>query len=235
MAIKVNVEKMKLGFTEEKKEIYVVRADRGSVIDTEKLSEEVAMDTGARPKQVKMVLTSMLDSILKWMEEGHGVRLDGFGTFLPVVKSNTGETSDDASVKRIVIRFIPSRVLSTRTNGISYDTSFVDDEVEESTPSQPGSGGSVGGSGDELTCISLPEPYVAYSAQYLIERLRCETRALFLCLIGAFHAANFAPRVAHHSAERCATLSLRDAQPSRERCSIIHRSTPAHQPLFTAK
>lgn len=151
MAIKVNVEKMKLGFTEEKKEIYVVRADRGSVIDTEKLSEEVAMDTGARPKQVKMVLTSMLDSILKWMEEGHGVRLDGFGTFLPVVKSNTGETSDDASVKRIVIRFIPSRVLSTRTNGISYDTSFIEDEAEESSPSQPGSGGSVGGSGDELT------------------------------------------------------------------------------------
>ena len=67
MAIKVNVEKMKLGFTEEKKEIYVVRADRGSVIDTEKLSEEVAMDTGARPKQVKMVLTSMLDSIINSM------------------------------------------------------------------------------------------------------------------------------------------------------------------------
>ena len=56
MAIKVQVDKMKLGFTDEKKDIYVARADRGSVIDTTKLSEEVAMDTGARPKQVKMVL-----------------------------------------------------------------------------------------------------------------------------------------------------------------------------------
>ncbi len=37
MAIKVQVEKMTLGFTDEKKEIYVARADRGSVIDTEKL------------------------------------------------------------------------------------------------------------------------------------------------------------------------------------------------------
>lgn len=36
MAIKVQVDKMKLGFTDEKKEIYVARADRGSVIDTEK-------------------------------------------------------------------------------------------------------------------------------------------------------------------------------------------------------
>lgn len=164
MAIKVQVEKMKLGFTEEKKEIYVARADRGSVIDTSKLSEEVAMDTGARPKQVKMVLTSILDSILKWMEEGHGVRLEGFGTFLPMVKSNTGETADEAGVKRIVIRFIPSRSLSSRTNAISFDTSFADYEDEPTTPDSgsgsqgsgsqgsgsQGSGGGVGNDGDEI-------------------------------------------------------------------------------------
>lgn len=163
MAIKVNVEKMTLNFTEDKKEIYVARADRGSVIDTEKLAEEVAMDTGARPKQVKMILTSVLDSIVKWMEEGHGVRLEGFGTFLPVVKSETGETAEEAGVKRIVTRFYPSRVLSMRTNAINIDTTRMEDGMNADGPSDEGGGGSqdqgggssgsgnTGGSGDIIT------------------------------------------------------------------------------------
>lgn len=159
MSIKVSVGKMTLNFTEEKKEIFVARADRGSVIDTEKLAEEVALDTGARPKQVKMVLTSILDSIIKWMEEGHGVRLDGFGTFLPVVKSETGDTADKAGVKRIVTRFIPSRTLSARTESISIDTTLVegidmpsDEPGPDSGGGTPGGGGNPGsgGSGDEI-------------------------------------------------------------------------------------
>lgn len=141
MAIKVNIEKMKLGFTDEKKEVYVARADRGSVIDTEKLAQEVALDTASRPKHVKMILTAVLDSITKWMEEGHGVRLEGFGTFLPVVKSEASDTAEDAKVKKIVTRFIPSRVLSVRSNSINIDTTRPDDEAASS-------GGSSGGSGN---------------------------------------------------------------------------------------
>ena len=141
MAIKVQVDKMKLGFTDEKKEIYVARADRGSVIDTEKLSEEVALDTASRPKQVKMILTSIQDSILKWMEEGHGVRLEGFGTFLPMIKSDTGETAEEAGVKRIVIRFIPSRTLSAKTNAISIDTTRFEEIASDGGSGDAGGGG----------------------------------------------------------------------------------------------
>ena len=160
MAIKVNVEKMKLGFTDEKKEIYVARADRGSVIDTDKLSEEVALDTLSRPKQIKMILTSIQDSILKWMEEGHGVRLEGFGTFIPMIKSDTGDTAEEAGVKRIVIRFIPSRTLSAKTNAISIDTTRMEEIASDGGSNDaggggstdPGSGGGVkpGGSGTEI-------------------------------------------------------------------------------------
>lgn len=153
MAIKVNIEKMKLGFTEEKKEVYVARADRGSVIDTDKLAEEVALDTASRPKHVKMILTAVLDSITKWMEEGHGVRLEGFGTFLPVVKSESGETAEDAKVKKIVTRFIPSRVLSVRANAININTTrsefetVTDDVVSGGSGNQGGTGSDSGGSG----------------------------------------------------------------------------------------
>lgn len=158
MAIKVNVEKMTLGFTEEKKEIYVARADRGSVIDTEKLAEEVAMDTGARPKQVKMILTSILDSIVKWMEEGHGVRLEGFGTFLPTVKSDSAETAEEAGVKRIVTRFYPSRILSAKTNAINIDTTRMEELAADGSEDAGGGGstdqgggsGKPGGSGTEI-------------------------------------------------------------------------------------
>lgn len=120
--MKVQVEKMVLGFTKDKQEIYVARAKRGSVIDTQKLAEDVAVDTGQRPRQVALVLTSIIDTMVKWMEEGHGVRLDGFGTFLPAVKSDSDMEKDKVGVATLRVSFVPSRELSRRVKSISYST-----------------------------------------------------------------------------------------------------------------
>ncbi|MGN0484202.1 MAG: HU family DNA-binding protein [Lachnospiraceae bacterium] len=143
MGMKVQVEKMTLNFTKEKQEVYVARAKRGSVIDTQKLAEDVAVDIGQRPRQVQLVLTSIIDTMVKWMEEGHGVRLDGFGTFLPSVKSDSDPEQDKASVTTLRVTFIPSRELSRRVKAISYST-----DGSLATPSAPSTGTPDGGGDD---------------------------------------------------------------------------------------
>ncbi|MGN0089575.1 MAG: HU family DNA-binding protein [Alloprevotella sp.] len=141
MGMKVQVEKMTLNFTKDKQEIYVARAKRGSVIDTQKLAEDVAVDTGQRPRQVALVLTSIIDTMVKWMEEGHGVRLDGFGTFLPAVKSDSDPDKEKAGVATLRVSFMPSRELSRRVKAISYTTDGDEPSADESGT---GSGGDDG-------------------------------------------------------------------------------------------
>ena len=135
--MKIQVEKMTLNFTKEKQEIYVARAKRGSVIDTQKLAEDVAVDTGQRPRQVALVLTSIIDTMVKWMEEGHGVRLDGFGTFLPSVRSDSDAEKEKAGVASLRVTFLPSRELSRRVKAINYST----DGDETSTDAEGSSSG----------------------------------------------------------------------------------------------
>lgn len=138
MSVAIEVKKRKLHFTEEKKELYVASADRGDVIDTEKIAQFVAQDTGARPAQVKMILTSLIDSMMSWIEEGHGVRLGNFGSFQPSVRSRSSENPDEVGVKRVRLTFYPSRELSTRLGDVSYSihneykTTDDDDDADSS-------------------------------------------------------------------------------------------------------
>ena len=46
MGMNVKISKKVLHFTKEKKEIYVAQADRGDVIDSDKIAELIAKDTG---------------------------------------------------------------------------------------------------------------------------------------------------------------------------------------------
>ena len=132
MGITVKVSKRTLNFSGTTTEMYVATADRGDVISTKKLAEYVAQDTGARPAQVRMILTSVIDSMVGWLEEGHGVKLDGMGTFLPAVRSQSSTDKDKAGVKHIRISFYPSRDLSTKARAMSYN---IEDEDETSASS----------------------------------------------------------------------------------------------------
>ena len=87
MSLNLKVTKKTLHFTKEKKEVYVASPDRGNVIDAEKIADLIAKDTGTRPAQVKMILDTLIDSMMAWLEEGHGVQLGSFVSFHPSVKS----------------------------------------------------------------------------------------------------------------------------------------------------
>ena len=145
MGVTVKVAKKVLHFTKEKKEIYVARADRGDVIDSDKIAMLIAQDTGARPAQVKMILNTLTDSMITWLEEGHGVKLGNFGSFMPSIKSDSNEEMEKVGVKRIRLTFYPSKDLSRRVSSIGYSIDNLpkteeDNETETTNPT-PDDGG----------------------------------------------------------------------------------------------
>lgn len=148
MALDIKIEKRKLNFQDDKNEVYVAVLDRNNVIETDKMANEIAIDTGARPAQVKMIINTLTDRMMAWLEEGHGVRLGELGSFLPSVRSQSGETADEASIKRVRMVFYPSRTLSRRVAAISTNTVSV--EGEETNTGTDDTGGN-GGSGDAGT------------------------------------------------------------------------------------
>lgn len=138
MPLDIKIEKRKLNFQEDRKEVFVAVPDRNGVIDTDKMARSIAKDTGARPAQVQMILNSMVESVMEWLEEGHGVRFGKLGSFLPSVKSKSADCADDAEVKRVRIAFYPSRELSRRVANISINT--VSDEKPSAGLVESGSG-----------------------------------------------------------------------------------------------
>jgi predicted histone-like DNA-binding protein len=138
MGVNVKIRKKVLNFTEEKKEIYVAEADRGDVIDAKKIAKLIAQDTGARPAQVEMILNSLTNSMITWLEEGHGVKLGNFGSFMPSVRSDSNEDPEKVGVKRMRLTFYPSKDLYTKVGAISYSKESLK-YSEEETPETGGS------------------------------------------------------------------------------------------------
>lgn len=145
MPVNVKVRKRTLYFTEEKKEIYVAEADRGNVIGPDKIAELIAKDTGARPAQVKMILNTLTDSMIAWIEEGHGVKLGNFGSFMPSVKSASNEDPSKVGVKRTKLTFYPSKTLADKVREVNISTenpyNSDDAEAEPETPDTGNDGG----------------------------------------------------------------------------------------------
>ena len=143
MGVNVKIRKRTLNFTEEKKQIYVAEADRGDVIDAKKIAQLIAQDTGARPAQVEMILNSLTNSMITWLEEGHGVKLGNFGSFMPSVRSASSEDPDEVGVKRMRLTFYPSKDLSKKVGSISYSKENLksSNDKEEDDNTTPGESG----------------------------------------------------------------------------------------------
>ena len=139
MGVNVKIRKRTLNFTEEKKQIYVAEADRGDVIDAKKIAQLIAQDTGARPAQVEMILNSLTNSMITWLEEGHGVKLGNFGSFMPSVRSASSEDPEEVGVKRVRLTFYPSKDLSKKVGSIGYSKESLkssdDKEEDDKAPS----------------------------------------------------------------------------------------------------
>lgn len=145
MGVSVAIQKQVLNFDENKKTMYVAKAQRGDVITSDKVAKYVAQDTGARPAQVKMILDTLVDSMMGWIEEGHGVKLGDFGSFMPTVKSASSEVAKEAGVKRVWVTFYASKELKERLDGVKYSTE--NEYVTAGTEDDSSSNGNSGDSG----------------------------------------------------------------------------------------
>ena len=147
MGVSVIVQKRVLKFTENEKTVYVAKAQRGDVIMPDKIAKYVAKDTGAPQAQVKMILDTLVESMMDWIEEGHGVKLGNFGSFMPTAKSASSEIPEEVGVKRMWVTFYASKQLKERLDEVKYST--VNDFAAEVEKDDSGSssGGDSAGSG----------------------------------------------------------------------------------------
>lgn len=89
-----------------------------------------------------MILTSLQDSMMEWLEESHGVRFGDIGSFLPSVKSKSADSADDAEVQRVKVTFIPNRKFSRKVAAISINTVSDDSDTSASGSTDSGNSGS---------------------------------------------------------------------------------------------
>lgn len=122
MALDVEIKKMTLNFTKDKTVKYVATANRGNVVSWDKLVNIIHLQSGISKAQIRSTVLSLVDSMAVYLTEGHGVRLDDFGTFLPAVVSDSADEADKAGVKRFKVSFVPSKALRTMVSGISIST-----------------------------------------------------------------------------------------------------------------
>lgn len=152
--LKVKVEKRKVGFGDNKKEMYVSKADRGGVYDIDDIAHQVALESGVNERQFKAAIGCMVDAMIVFLKGGHGVSLKDFGTFLPEVKSQSSEDPEEVGVKRLRISFRPHKTLWQAVSGIGYVTeNEFAESGDEDTPDTGGStgGGGTGGDDEEYT------------------------------------------------------------------------------------
>ena len=131
MPIQLKTKKKTLHFTKEKKQVYVASPDRGDIITPDKIAQFVAQDTGARVAQVKMILSSLTNSMIAWIEEGHGVRLGNLGSFLPSVKCSAGDTLDELEMQKGKLTFIPSKERREKVKNVRYNIENLASENEK--------------------------------------------------------------------------------------------------------
>lgn len=145
--MKVKVEKRKIGFGTDKKEMYVSRADRGSVYDIDDIAHQVSLESGVNEHQFKAAVACMVDAMILMLKGGHGVSLKDFATFLPEVKSASSENPEDVGVKSVRISFRPHKRLYEAVGEIGYIT---ENEYTGSDDDEPGSGSDTGGGGQDF-------------------------------------------------------------------------------------
>jgi len=143
MALDVQVKKMVMNFTQEKSEWFVASAQRGNVVSHQALVKQVAYESGQNRAVISAVISAFKEALMTYLNEGHGVRMEGFGTFYPTVSSRSSRDAEGVGVKRVRVAFTPCKEFRMRINDISLTT---ENTFTKKSPSA-GSGNQEGGNG----------------------------------------------------------------------------------------
>ncbi len=144
MALDVQVQKRVMNFTQEKSEWFVAAAQRGNVVSHQALVKQVAYESGQNRAVISAVISAFKEALMTYLNEGHGVRMEGFGTFYPTVSSRSSQEAEGVGVKRIRVAFTPCKEFRMRVNGISVTTENTFAKSSSSTGSNNQGGGDSG-------------------------------------------------------------------------------------------
>ena len=101
-----------LGFLEEKPTVYGVQILRGNVIGHNEIVQYASKACNAPANDVDTALNALLDALTYFMANGHGVQVDGLGTFKMVSTTKCAKTLDECTnetIRKTKIRFFASR------------------------------------------------------------------------------------------------------------------------------
>ena len=152
MALVYGKQKIKLGYKEDKPEVYRIKPVRQQPVTFEDLLNEVSNSCGVNRSQTKAVLEALIDRMIVFMNYGMPVKLGDFGSFKPTFNSKTGATADAVSadnVTRKKILFYPGKRFKQMLSGMAVTTMDDYDEEGNTLPEEPGGGGGQGGGGGE--------------------------------------------------------------------------------------
>lgn len=148
MAIKYKVEQTKVGFGRDKSEAYVGRIQLGDTVSTEKLEEQVALRTMLPQNVVHTVFGNIVDSVIHFIEEGHGVRLGELGILRPSITTKSADKDEDVAITGLRVKYWQSKKMRQTVDNLSVRklSDNHDEEEEEDTPdnagsAEPGNGG----------------------------------------------------------------------------------------------
>ena len=141
MALRIRRVKRVFGYDKTKTEKYVVVPDRATVVSFEHLCEQVAKTAGINQGIVRATLYGLVGSMQTFIREGHAVRIDGFGTFIPSFNAKSSEVEKEANIDSIInkkLRFLPSSELRNVINNIEFKFDVIDSTNDSAAEDESG-------------------------------------------------------------------------------------------------
>ena len=134
MGIQYRKAKMKLGFLEEKPEVFKLRQLTFPQVTFAQLVKECSDSCGINTAQTKAVLDALINRLVHYMEIGHGVRMGDFGSFKPIFTSKAAKTLEECNEKTIrqkKIIFYPGKAFREMLSELSVTSASEELDVKE--------------------------------------------------------------------------------------------------------
>lgn len=140
--------KRAFGFDKSKTEKYVIVPDRATIVSFEHLCEQVALISGINLGMVQATVFGLVRSMRTFIQQGHTVQVEGFGTFIPSFNAKSSLVEKEAnvdSIHHVKLRFLPSAELKAAMSSME----FVFDATDSTNDSKTASGEDGSESGDD--------------------------------------------------------------------------------------
>lgn len=147
MGLQFRKTKRKLGFLEDKPEVYKIQQLTFPQVTFEQLVNECANSCGVNTSQTKAVIDALVNRLVHYMEIGHGVKMGDFGSFKPTFNCKVAQTLEEANadtIKQKKIQFYPGKAFRQMLSDLTINAASEALDVQEDTPSGDDDGGDDG-------------------------------------------------------------------------------------------